>query len=234
MRAFGLVPDGDRVDTYSLWVFAHILLFVYWLGADAGLYLVMVFVKNGTLSFETRATLIRLAFYIDLFPRICFALILPVGMHLVRDLGLYPIGNGLMVLGWASGILWSALHLGMVKFRNTGTSTVLARINRYYEGIGGLFFVLLGASALASEEPTIGTAWLAWKLLLFGLVFWVILGFDTMFRPFTTIMRMGPDGSTPEMEEKINRTVNRTMAWSILLYLLIAAIAFLGTVKPSW
>jgi hypothetical protein len=75
-------PTGIRVDTYSLWVFAHILLFVYWLGADAGLYLVMVFVKNGTLSFETRATLIRLAFYIDLFPRICFALILPVGMHL--------------------------------------------------------------------------------------------------------------------------------------------------------
>ncbi len=222
------------MDTYSLWVFAHILLFVYWLGADAGLYLVMAFVKNGTLSFETRATLIRLAFYIDLFPRICFALILPVGMHLVRDLGLYPISDGLMALGWASGILWSVLHLGMVKFRNTGTSTVLARINRYYEGIGGLFFVLLGASALASEEPTIGTAWLAWKLLLFGLVFWVILGFDTMFRPFTTIMRMGPDGSTPEMEEKINRTVNRTMAWSILLYLLIAAIAFLGTVKPSW
>ena len=221
------------MDTYSLWVFTHILLFAYWLGADAGLYLVMVFVKNGTLSFETRATLIRLAFYIDLFPRICFALILPVGMHLVKDLSLYPIGNGLMALGWASGILWSALHLGMVKFRNTGTSTVLARINRYYEGIGGLFFVLLGASALASEEPTIGTAWLAWKLLLFGLVFWVILGFDTMFRPFTTIMRMGPDGSTPEMEEKINRTVNRTMAWSILLYLLIAAIAFLGTVKPS-
>ena len=221
------------MDTYSLWVFTHILLFVYWLGADAGLYLVMVFVKNGTLSFETRATLIRLAFYIDLFPRICFALILPVGMHLVKDLGLYPISNGLMALGWASGILWSALHLGMVKFRNTGTSTVLARINRYYEGIGGLFFVLLGASALASEEPTIGTAWLAWKLLLFGLVFWIILGFDTMFRPFTTIMRMGPDGSTPEMEEKINRTVNWTMAWSILLYLLIAAIAFLGTVKPS-
>ena len=222
------------MDTYSLWVFTHILLFVYWLGADAGLYLVMVFVKNGTLSFETRATLIRLAFYIDLFPRICFALILPVGMHLVRDLGLYPISNGLMALGWASGILWSALHLGMVKFRNTGTSTVLAQINRYYEGIGGLFFVLLGTSALASEEPTIGTAWLAWKLLLFGLVFWVILGFDTMFRPFTTIMRMGPEGSTPEMEEKINRTVNRTMAWSILLYLLIAAIALLGTVKPSW
>jgi hypothetical protein len=32
------------------------------------------------LSFETRTTLIRLAFYIDLFPRITFALILPVGM----------------------------------------------------------------------------------------------------------------------------------------------------------
>ena len=219
------------MDSYSLWVYAHILLFVYWLGADVGLYLVMVFVKNATLSFETRVTLIRLAFYIDLFPRITFALILPVGMHLVRDLGLYPISNGLMALGWTSGVLWSALHIGMVKFRNTGTSSVLARINRYYEGIGGLFFVLLGAVSVATGQP-IETGWLAWKLLLFGAVFWIILGFDTMFRPFTTIMRMGPDGSTPQIETKVTRTVNLTMAWSILLYLVIAAIALLGTIKP--
>lgn len=219
------------MDSYSLWVYAHILLFVYWLGADVGLYLIMVFVKNATLSFETRATLIRLAFYIDLFPRITFALILPVGMHLVRDLGLYPVSNGLMALGWASGILWSALHLGMVKFRNSGTSSVLARINRYCEGIGGLFFVLLGAVSVATGQP-IETGWLAWKLLLFGTLFWIILGFDTMFRPFTTIMRMGPDGSTPKIEKNLTRTINLTMAWSILLYLVIAVIAFLGTVKP--
>ena len=219
------------MDSYSLWVYAHILLFVYWLGADVGLYLVMVFVKNATLSFETRATLIRLAFYIDLFPRITFALILPVGMHLVRDLGLYPISNGLMALGWISGVLWSTLHLAMVRFRNTGTSSVLARINRYYEGIGGLFFVLLGGVSVATGQP-IETGWLAWKLLLFGTVFWIILGFDTMFRPFTTIMRMGPDGSTPQLETKVTRTVNLTMAWSILLYLVIAAIALLGTIKP--
>jgi len=49
----------------------------------------MAMVRNPTLGFDTRATLIRLAFQIDLSPRICFALMLPVGLQLVRGLGLY-------------------------------------------------------------------------------------------------------------------------------------------------
>jgi hypothetical protein len=45
---------------------------------------------------------------------------------------------------------------------------------------------------------------------------------------------MGPDGSTPEKEQQVTRATNITMAWAVLLYLLVLAVAFLGTVKPSW
>ena len=34
------------MDSHSIWAYVHILLFVYWLGADAGLYLAMAMVKN--------------------------------------------------------------------------------------------------------------------------------------------------------------------------------------------
>lgn len=221
------------MDTHSLWVYLHILLFVYWLGADLGLYLVMAFVKNPALSFETRVTLIRLAFYVDLFPRITFALILPVGMHLVLNLGLYLVSDEILVIAWIIGILWSGVHLGIVRYKGTARAELLSRINRIYEAAGGLFFVTLAAISLASGAP-VEARWLAWKLLLFGLIFWVILGFDTLFRPFTTILRMGPEGSSPAMEATVTRVTNRTMLWSLLLYVLIAAVAFLGTVKPGW
>ena len=97
------------MDTHSIWLYVHILLFVYWLGADVGLYMVMIFVKNPKLGFETRKTLIMLAFYIDQFPRVTFALILPVGLHLTRDLALFPIPDWLIALGSIS-IPWESIR----------------------------------------------------------------------------------------------------------------------------
>ena len=221
------------LDSLVLWAYVLMVLFGYWLGADVGLYLVMFFVRNRSLSFETRATLIRLAFYIDQFPRVTFALILPVGMHLARDLGLYPLPNWLMALAWTAGILWSALHLAVVKYKGTAFARSLLRINQVYELVLGGFFIVVGTLSLANGTP-IEAGWFATKLLLFGLIFWVILGIDMVFQPFTTILRMGPDGSTPEEEREVTRATNITMAWAVLLYVLVLTVAFLGKVKPFW
>jgi hypothetical protein len=222
-----------NLDPHLLWAYVHIVLFVYWLGADVGLYMVMIFVKNPALSYQTRATLIKLAFYIDQFPRITFALLLPVGMHLARDLGLYAFPDWLMAVAWTAGILWSALHLAVVKYKGTAFARGLLRANQVYELVLGGFFVTLGAVSLATGAP-IEAGWFALKLLLFGLIFWVILGIDMVFQPFTMILRMGPDGSTPEKERAVTRATNVTMAWAVLLYILVLSVAFLGKVKPFW
>lgn len=221
------------MDSHALWAYAHILLFVYWLGADVGLWLAMAFVKDPRLSFETRATLIRLAFYIDLFPRITFALILPVGMQLARNLDLYPVGDGLLAAAWAIGVAWSTLHLAVVAFKGTALARRLLVVNKAYEAIAGAAFIGVGALSLATGAP-IAAGWFALKLLLFGTIFWVILGIDTVFQPFTTLLRMGPGGSTPDGEALVTRLTHRTMAWALFMYLLIAAVAFLGRVKPFW
>lgn len=221
------------LDSHLLWAYAHILLFVYWLGADVGLWLVMAFIRDPALGFQTRATLIRLAFYIDLFPRVCFALILPVGMQLAQGLGLYPIGSSLLALGWTLGILWSGLHIAIVVWKGTRLARGLVQVNKVYELVAGGFFVGVGLLSLTTGTP-VEAGWFALKLLLFGLIFWVILGIDTVFQPFTTLLKMGPTGSTPEREAVIRVMTNRTMAWALLLYLLIAAVAFFGKVKPFW
>ncbi|MCG8375860.1 MAG: hypothetical protein MI702_05220 [Chlorobiales bacterium] len=221
------------MDTHSIWLYVHILLFVYWLGADVGLYMVMIFVKNPNLSYETRKTLIMLAFYIDQFPRVTFALILPVGLHLTQDLALYPVPDWLIVLAWVVGIAWSVLHLLVVKYKGTPLAQTLLQINKLYEVLMGGFFLAVGAKSLISGAP-IDAGWFALKLLLFGAIFWIILGIDTVFQPFTTILKMGPNGSTPEAEAEVTRQTHLTMAWAVLLYLVILMVAFMGKVKPFW
>lgn len=221
------------MDTHSIWIFVHIVLFVYWLGADVGLYAVMVLVKNPKLSFETRKTLIMMAFYIDQFPRVTFALILPVGLHLAQDLNLYPIPNLLIAIAWVIGIAWSLLHLAVVKYKGTSFAAKLLQINKVYELLMGGVFVFIGALSLVKGSP-IAAGWFAMKLLLFGLIFWIILGIDTIFQPFTTILKMGEHGSTPDAEAQVTRQTNLTMAWALFLYIVILTVAFLGTVKPFW
>lgn len=217
-------------DSHSLWLYVHILLLVYWLGADVGLYMVMVYVKNPELSYETRETLIKLAFHIDQFPRVCFALMLPVGLHLAKDMSLITVSPFLFFLAWIISIFWSFVHLAIVKFKDKSFVRCLARFNQLFELLMGGFFVTLGVKSLITGIP-ITADWFALKILLFGLIYWVILGIDTIFQPFTTILNMGPEGSTAEKEASITRSTNLTMMWAVLLYLLILSVAFLGKVK---
>jgi hypothetical protein len=220
-------------DAQLLWGYAHILLLVYWLGADVGLYLVMAFIKDRRLDYATRATLIRLAFYIDLSPRACVALILPVGMHLADGLGVASIPGWLFALAWVIGLGWTLLHVALVVRKGTPLAARLRRLNNAWELVAGALFVGIGGLSLATGAP-VAAGWFALKLLLFGLVFWVILGIDTRFQPFTTLLRLGPAGLDEAGEAAITRATNLTMAWALLLYGLVLIIAFLGKVKPFW
>lgn len=222
-----------NLEPQLLWGYAHILLLTYWLGADVGLYLIMVFVKDRRLAYDTRVTLIRLAFYIDLFPRTCFALILPVGLELVAGLGLAAVPGWLRAVAWAIGIGWSVLHVLLVVRKGTPLAARLRKVNNTWELLAGGFFVAVGALSLAGAGP-VAAGWLALKLLLFGLLFWVALGIDVKFQPFTTLLRLGPRGLDDAAEAAIARATNLTMAWALLLYGLVLGIAFLGKVKPFW
>ncbi len=232
---------------HLVWLYLHILLFVFWLGGDVGVWLSMAFVRDSRLSFETRATIIRLAFYVDMFPRIAFALMIPVGVTLAGELGLLPDSGTLRASAWLVGFGWSALHLAALFQKGKPLALTLRRVNVAFEALAGAVFVGLGVAALlgidlgaaAGNEfltlpgPIARAPWFATKRLLFGLVFWIVLGIDTRFQPFTTLLEAGPQGLTPERERRVRSLTNQTMAWALLLYALILAIAFLGKVKPG-
>ena len=99
------------MTSHSVWTYAHVLLFVFWLGADVGVFFAAIYAKNDKLSFETRATLLKLGGFIDLFPRISFALMLPVGLHLVSFTGIYPVTSLMLWTAWIVAAAWIALIL---------------------------------------------------------------------------------------------------------------------------
>lgn len=218
----------------ELWGYIHILLFVFWLGADVGVFTSAVLAKNPKLSFETRANLLRLGLIVDCFPRTCFALIFPVGLHLADGLGLYPVTGALYAFGWLLAAFW--LSIVFVAFFNEG-KPIAHRLNTIQFGLEaalGLLFTVVGLNSLATGAP-ISDTWFAVKILMFGLAFWAAMAIDLCFRPFfAPFMEIGQLGSTPEREEAVSRAINNTLVAVMSLYIIIAIIAFLGKVKPGF
>ncbi|MFL2771241.1 MAG: hypothetical protein ACJZ9F_09535 [Rhodospirillaceae bacterium] len=220
------------MEPYLLWGYAHILLFVFWLGADVGVFLSVVRAKNSELSFETRAALMKLGMTVDLFPRTCFALIIPVGLHMTRDLNLYAVPSGMLVGAWILAAIWIAAFV--TGFRNEGKpiAITLAKAQLIFEGVMGVIITMIGVMSLMNGTPLPDT-WFAIKITLFGLAFFAALGIDFAFTPaIKPFMEIGAEGSTPEREALYSKHVNHTLVWVLTLYVLIALIAFMGKVQP--
>ena len=95
-----------------------------------------------------------------------------------------------------------------------------------------MVFVAFGASLLL--RGSIVPAWLAWKIILFGAIFFVAIGIDVGFRPVILAFgRLAAEGSNPEVEEAIRRPINASLVVVSVLYLLLLTISFLGLVKPD-
>jgi hypothetical protein len=219
------------MDTYQIWLYAHVLMFVYWLGADLGVFTLALALKNPNYSVEQRALLMRMSLLIDMTPRAAMALIAPVGLYLAESLGLVSMPNWLNTLIWITAFSWIAGEI--VAFRNMGKPIMM----KIYMGTGSLFVVIFvactwyGIQSLRLGEPFMAN-WLALKVLLFGQVFLVSSLMALFYAPIEGIFtEMQASGSTPELEGRLCRQVNRGAVVTVTLFLLLATIAFLGQTK---
>ncbi len=218
------------MESYLLWGYFHIILFVFWLGGDIGVFLSAIYAKRSDLSFETRSTVMQLGLVIDFLPRLCFALIFPVGLHLTNELGLIKIDLTYFFLSWFISFIWIFIIILIGKNEGKPIAEKLSKIQFWMEGLLGTFLVI---ASIISYNNGLLEKWFSLKIFLFGLVFYAAMAIDICFRPFIRpFMEIGSDGSTPEREAAVSLAINKTLVAVFTLYVLIALIAFLGKVKP--
>jgi len=220
------------MTSYRLWVFAHIMLLVYWLGADLGVFLLARAAKRTTLSFGERVFSLRMALVIDFVPRLCFALMFPVGLHVTGGGGFAQVPAWAYAAAWTVSAAWVLLLFAMARSEGQPRAATLNRLNL---GLQTLLLVVLGYVALTSVAGAgpFPAGWLAWKVLLFALIFALSIGIDFAFRPIVpAFARLASEGSRPDIEATITGATDHAIRWVLALYALIAGIAFLGVVKP--
>ncbi len=224
----------DWTFLYPTLVWFHVLLLVFWLGADLGVFILgQHFRKRNLYSVPERLILLKLLVITDMGPRTAWALMVPSSLVLLKLGPWWPgMPDWLLVSGFVLGAVW----LWLVWDAHTHDQTPRAARARAFENplkylLTG-FYLTLGSVSLVNGGPL--QEFLAWKALLFGLIFVAAILIDMAFRPVgPQLMALISQGSSDATEVPLRRTMDRTRIWVMLVYLLLLAISWIGVTKGA-
>ena len=218
---------------YPTLVYAHLLLFVLWLGGDLGVFVLGQHFRKRDYSLPERLTLLKLLVAIDMGPRSAWALMVPMSITLLYAGGWWPgLSMPAVLASWAIGVGW----LWLVWDAHAHDMTPRAARDRRLEGwlryLLTAFYLGLGGVSLATGAP-LAESWLATKALLFGCIFAAAIMIDHAFKPVgPQLMALIEKGSSDATEIPLRETMDGTRRWVFTVYALLFATSWLGNVKP--
>lgn len=220
------------IDTQGVLIFFHVLLFGYWLGSDLGVFYCDSQLTREDLSLDERLRVRQIRRKVDMAPRTCVALILPLGFTLAVQYG-SPITGWWLALIWLLSLAWL---VSLWSVRLTVESAVGRTIEKYDRLIWyavAIAMVGFGLYTLISGD-VITESWLATKILLYGFMvvsaLWILSAGDK-WEPIFEMVRAGGEQAV-EGEKRMKK--NRINAGSAAgtLWAIVLLIAFVGATKP--
>jgi hypothetical protein len=218
------------VTAHELLVLVHVLLFVYWLGTDLGVYYVSYRVLDRELAPATRGAMARVLLNLDLAPRICLVLTLPVGLTLASNLGAVPLGGAALGAIWVAALAWLGVVLSI--HRAHGTAVRLTLGDGIFRGVLVVSLFGLVVWSLVTGGP-LRTAWVPLKVGLFAIAVGCGLGIRILLRQFGPALGALLAGDTsPGVEETLSRSLARTRPLVLVIWACVVSAAALGIAKP--
>jgi hypothetical protein len=217
---------------HGLLLYLHIVLFVYWLGGDAGVFYSSTFVTDTTLSREARLTAFKIFMNLDMLPRYCLALMLTVGGALAHFIG-YEHPQWQMAAILALGPIWVWVVHTIHTKEGTSFGRTLATWDRRFR-----VFMIVAIVASVAYHWTTGPLrpypWLAAKLLIFAFLifcgFMVRRNIPPFIEGFRTLAASGP---TPESDRKMTDGMAACRPYVLLIWAGVAISALIGVLKPG-
>jgi len=222
------------MTAYETWKYLHILMFVFWIGTDLGVFLSARRATDTSLPFESRVMLLHWALRIELLPRVMWKAALPLGVMLSVNMGLLELNGAGVALVWLFTIAWASLSVtGAYKY-DQPIGHKLGHYNNIVTGIVGAGLIALAISSGLGNGPFDAEAtWLLWKVGLYGLINLMVIAMILAFDPLGPAFgQMAVEGSSPELEQTITSVMNRSTIIIWATYGTIALVGFIATTKP--
>lgn len=216
---------------YGIFNFLHVLVFAVIVGIELPAIYALRMARSPESGDAMRTMALRVKRCADAISAIMLVLLLPLGVQIATQLGVYTLTSSAWLYAtWLVGLAWLAIA---VMSEAAGASRWARRIYksecvlRIVIGLGNVYDAVVGFMG----DGMIQGDWLAIKVLLFGLIL-VISGWirwqtqEVRFASFDTI-----SGTAADSERLI--AIIRRAQWgshSILAMVLVAA--YMGTAKP--
>ncbi len=218
--------------TYAAVKYVHILLFVYWLGGDAGVFYSSTFVINNKLSREARLTAFKIFINLDMLPRYCLALMLTVGGILAEFVGYeHPLWQTIAIV--ALGPIWVwVVHMVHAK-EGTDFGRMLAKGDYWFRFL--MIFGLLGSVVYHwTTEQLQPVPWLPAKLTIIALLIFCGFMIRVKLPPFMEGFRvLAAKGATPESDKLMYDGIMACRPYVWAVWIGVALSAWLGVWKPG-
>lgn len=243
------MPAAD-VDGYALLKTAHVMLLVFWLGTDIGVFLGSFRLKDPRLSPEARLEIGRLASLLDMGPRTGVILSIPTGVALAYFGGwggpvLGPLAPVVLLMVTGVCLVWLALvwrffALQQAAARGRELSASGQRFMRLWRRVDvwwrGILALTIAAATVAAAfgQSLFAAAWLDWKVAAFGFV--LVCGIAIRLAADDFPIALGEivrRGSTPERERRLASALNRAYPWVLAIYVTLIVVSYLGIAKPT-
>ena len=221
------------MEPYLTWKYLHILMFVFWVGTDMGVFLSCKKATDPKLSLDARFLLLHMALRIELLPRTMWKAALPLGVTLSATMDLIQISTAGLAAVWVFSIAWWALSMTGAWHYDKPLGHTLTKINNAVTSIVGLTLIFVAySSATGNGLFDADASWLHWKVGIYGAINLMIVAMLYVFDPMGIAFgRLAVEGSTPEIEATISTIMDRATVTIWLTYILICVVGFIATTK---
>ena len=220
------------MDLHTFVLYAHLGLFVYWLGPDWGVYVTTHYICKPELSIEERRRFLTAMLWIDLVPRCCLILMFPLGLTLANNLGLSPVTGFRLWVVWVAFLAWLVLSWAVYLNKGPAAGSTLRVIDNRIRWVVAPLLVLAGGVSLVMDIG-FGSNWLGLKVMLFGVLVYLGLWLRSYVADLSTaFQRLAAEGSTPEVESLFTTMLGRSRMVVYLFWGTSLLLAFLGLAKP--
>ena len=219
-------------------IWLHVLLFVYWLGGDLGVFYSSKFRNSPKYDPKTRALIGRITADVDMAPRTTMVLMIPIGFSLIAMNGYWVnVPDSLLIFLWIFGVCWLVLVWWLHLTKDVQKKKPWARFDLF---IRWVLFIALSASAIISfimnslgQSYIYTQNWISLKVFLFACTIFCGIMIRVSAKPYILAFQtMLNEGSTPDGEVEINKSAAAARRWVKMIWILIAAAAFIGIWKP--
>lgn len=214
----------------ALFTLLHLLVFVYWLGGDLGVFYSSTILTNAKQSAAARIAAAQVLAHVDMAPRSAMILTLPTGLTLAALKGWLVLGPVTLALIWASGLIWLVLAW-VLHVRHLSPTSLARRADLVirWAVMAALVVLALDLWPQAPALPLflkIKCAILAATILCGLLIRRALVRFGPAFG------RLVHEGSSPETDREIARALDESRPLVVTIWLFLLAAAFLGLAKP--